>query len=68
MDVPRDLNRRDVLAEIKQPNVIELLGPIMKVRSVDRHDQRSWRLKCDKRCTRVADDDHQVDGHAVRLI
>ena len=48
MDVPRDLNRRDVLAQIKHPNVIELLGTIMTVRSIDRHDQRAWRLECDK--------------------
>ena len=68
MDVPRDLHRRDVLAEIKQPNVIELLSPITKVRSVDRHDQRSWRLEYEKPDLCEVDDDLNVDGHAARLI
>ena len=49
MDVPRDLNRRDVLAVDQTAECIALLGLTMKVRSVDRHDQRAWRLECDKR-------------------
>ena len=47
MDVPRDLNRRDVLAVDKTAECYRASWPNFEVRSVDRHDQRAWRLECD---------------------